>query len=167
MNIFATINYFISVKQRSQSHICKLASSRFMGSLTSPCCLAVFVVVVTSTPPRLPLVERSPVSRHLRSSALWDSIRRSAAFRVFFHTHFLPSDFNDFKRAAAMRGDETDSESVKSDDGSVRRSLDALCQELNMDEETATEALQNFTSICNTYTLEVTLYVSLLHIITA
>lgn len=54
-----------------------------------------------------------------------------------------------------MRGDETDSESVKSDDGSVRRSLDALCQELNMDEETATEALQNFTSIWNTYTLEV------------
>ncbi|KAA0712741.1 Retinoblastoma-like protein 1 107 kDa retinoblastoma-associated protein [Triplophysa tibetana] len=53
-----------------------------------------------------------------------------------------------------MRGDETDSESVKSDDGSVRRSLDALCQELNMDEETATEAFQNFTSICNTYTLE-------------
>lgn len=53
-----------------------------------------------------------------------------------------------------MRGDETDSESVKSDDGPIRRSLDALCQELNMDEETASEALQNFTSIWNTYTLE-------------
>ncbi|XP_051563026.1 retinoblastoma-like protein 1 [Myxocyprinus asiaticus] len=53
-----------------------------------------------------------------------------------------------------MRGDETDSESVKSDDGSIRRSLEALCQELNMDEETATEALQNFNSIWNTYTLE-------------
>uniref|UniRef100_A0A8C1Y2C2 Retinoblastoma-like 1 (p107) n=1 Tax=Cyprinus carpio TaxID=7962 RepID=A0A8C1Y2C2_CYPCA len=53
-----------------------------------------------------------------------------------------------------MRGDETDSESVKSDDGSVRRSLEALCQELNMDEETAAEALQNFSSIWNTYTLE-------------
>ncbi|KAL7891877.1 hypothetical protein AOLI_G00013530 [Acnodon oligacanthus] len=54
-----------------------------------------------------------------------------------------------------MRGDETDSESGKSDDGgSIRRSLDALCQELNMDEETATEALQNFTAVWNTYTLE-------------
>uniref|UniRef100_A0A673LMB6 Retinoblastoma-like protein 1 n=1 Tax=Sinocyclocheilus rhinocerous TaxID=307959 RepID=A0A673LMB6_9TELE len=53
-----------------------------------------------------------------------------------------------------MRGDETDLESVKSDDGSVRRSLEALCQELNMDEETAAEALQNFSSIWNTYTLE-------------
>ncbi|KAL6458547.1 hypothetical protein MHYP_G00337770 [Metynnis hypsauchen] len=54
-----------------------------------------------------------------------------------------------------MRGDETDSESGKSDDGgSIRRSLDALCQELNMDEETATEALQNFTTVWNTYTLE-------------
>ncbi|XP_051751948.1 retinoblastoma-like protein 1 [Ctenopharyngodon idella] len=53
-----------------------------------------------------------------------------------------------------MRGDETDSESVKSADGSIRRNLEALCQELNMDEETAAEALQNFSSIWNTYTLE-------------
>ncbi|XP_072541051.1 retinoblastoma-like protein 1 isoform X2 [Salminus brasiliensis] len=54
-----------------------------------------------------------------------------------------------------MREDETDSESGKSDDGgTIRRSLDTLCQELNMDEETATEALQNFTTIWNTYTLE-------------
>ncbi|XP_073726571.1 retinoblastoma-like protein 1 [Misgurnus anguillicaudatus] len=53
-----------------------------------------------------------------------------------------------------MRGDETDSESVRSDDGSIRRSMDALCHELNMDEETATEALENFNSIWNTYTLE-------------
>uniref|UniRef100_A0AAY4EVT7 Retinoblastoma-like protein 1 n=1 Tax=Denticeps clupeoides TaxID=299321 RepID=A0AAY4EVT7_9TELE len=40
------------------------------------------------------------------------------------------------------------------DDGAVRRSLDVLCQELNMDEETAAEALQNFTAIWSTYTLE-------------
>lgn len=59
-----------------------------------------------------------------------------------------------------MRGDETDSESGKSDDGGlIRRSLDMLCQELNMDEETATEALQNFTTIWNTYTLEVAVVV--------
>uniref|UniRef100_A0A673GI36 Retinoblastoma-like protein 1 n=1 Tax=Sinocyclocheilus rhinocerous TaxID=307959 RepID=A0A673GI36_9TELE len=32
--------------------------------------------------------------------------------------------------------------------------LEALCQELNMDEETAAEALENFSSIWNTYTLE-------------
>lgn len=54
-----------------------------------------------------------------------------------------------------MRGDESDSESGKTDDSSVRKSLEALCQELNMDEETATEAMQNFTAIWNTYTLEV------------
>uniref|UniRef100_A0AAY4EV05 Retinoblastoma-like protein 1 n=1 Tax=Denticeps clupeoides TaxID=299321 RepID=A0AAY4EV05_9TELE len=53
-----------------------------------------------------------------------------------------------------MRGDESDSESGKADDGAVRRSLDVLCQELNMDEETAAEALQNFTAIWSTYTLE-------------
>ncbi|TRZ01222.1 hypothetical protein DNTS_006048 [Danionella cerebrum] len=53
-----------------------------------------------------------------------------------------------------MRGDDTDAESVKSDDGSIRRNLDALCQELNMDEETGAEALLNFRSIWNTYTLE-------------
>ncbi|XP_030635756.1 retinoblastoma-like protein 1 isoform X1 [Chanos chanos] len=53
-----------------------------------------------------------------------------------------------------MRGDETDSESGKSDDSCIRRTLDALCQELNMDEETANEAMQNFTTIWNTYTLE-------------
>ncbi len=56
-----------------------------------------------------------------------------------------------------MRGDETDSESVKSADGSIRSNLEALCQELNMDEETAAEALENFNSIWNTYTLEVRL----------
>lgn len=53
-----------------------------------------------------------------------------------------------------MRGDESDSESGKNDDGSVRKVLEGLCQELNMDEETSTEAMQNFTSIWNTYTLE-------------
>uniref|UniRef100_A0A8B9RJJ9 Retinoblastoma-like protein 1 n=1 Tax=Astyanax mexicanus TaxID=7994 RepID=A0A8B9RJJ9_ASTMX len=36
----------------------------------------------------------------------------------------------------------------------IRERLEALCQELNMDEETAEEALENFTSIWNTYTLE-------------
>ncbi|NP_001124082.1 retinoblastoma-like protein 1 [Danio rerio] len=53
-----------------------------------------------------------------------------------------------------MRGDETDTESVRSADGSIRSNFEALCQELNMDEETAAEALQNFRSIWNTYTLE-------------
>ncbi|XP_076869913.1 retinoblastoma-like protein 1 isoform X2 [Brachyhypopomus gauderio] len=54
-----------------------------------------------------------------------------------------------------MRGDESDSESGRSDDGGlVRRSLEMLCQELNMDEETATESMQNFTSIWKTFTLE-------------
>uniref|UniRef100_A0A672PY43 Retinoblastoma-like protein 1 n=1 Tax=Sinocyclocheilus grahami TaxID=75366 RepID=A0A672PY43_SINGR len=53
-----------------------------------------------------------------------------------------------------MRGDETDTESVKSADGSIRSNFEALCQELNMDEETAAEALENFSSIWNTYTLE-------------
>uniref|UniRef100_H3CMM7 Retinoblastoma-like protein 1 n=1 Tax=Tetraodon nigroviridis TaxID=99883 RepID=H3CMM7_TETNG len=33
-------------------------------------------------------------------------------------------------------------------------SLDQLCQELNMDEQTATEAMRNFTAIWNTHTLE-------------
>ena len=54
-----------------------------------------------------------------------------------------------------MRGDESDSDSGRMDESSARTSLDALCQELNMDEETATEAMQNFTAIWNTYTLEV------------
>lgn len=55
-----------------------------------------------------------------------------------------------------MREGETDSESGKSDEGgSFQRSLETLCQELNMDEVTATEAMQNFSSIWNTYTLEV------------
>ncbi|XP_068171880.1 retinoblastoma-like protein 1 isoform X2 [Antennarius striatus] len=39
-------------------------------------------------------------------------------------------------------------------DGSVRSSLDSLCQELNMDQQTATETLDNFTAIWDTYTLE-------------
>lgn len=54
-----------------------------------------------------------------------------------------------------MRGEESsDSESGRMEESSVRRSLEALCQELNMDEQTATEAMDNFTSIWNTYTLE-------------
>uniref|UniRef100_I3JCL3 Retinoblastoma-like protein 1 n=1 Tax=Oreochromis niloticus TaxID=8128 RepID=I3JCL3_ORENI len=36
----------------------------------------------------------------------------------------------------------------------VRGFLETLCQELNMDEQTATEAMDNFTAIWNTYTLE-------------
>lgn len=55
-----------------------------------------------------------------------------------------------------MRGDETpDSDSGRMEESSVRRSLETLCQELNMDEQTATEAMENFTAIHNTYTLEV------------
>ncbi|KAJ8260374.1 hypothetical protein GJAV_G00181390 [Gymnothorax javanicus] len=51
-----------------------------------------------------------------------------------------------------MREDEA--ESGAADTSSVRKSLDAMCQELNMDGETATEALNNFSAIWNTYTLE-------------
>uniref|UniRef100_A0A672ZNB8 Retinoblastoma-like 1 (p107) n=1 Tax=Sphaeramia orbicularis TaxID=375764 RepID=A0A672ZNB8_9TELE len=54
-----------------------------------------------------------------------------------------------------MRGEESsDSESGRMEESSVRRSLEALCQELNMDEETASEAMDNFSCIWNTYTLE-------------
>ncbi|KAI3369202.1 hypothetical protein L3Q82_007438 [Scortum barcoo] len=54
-----------------------------------------------------------------------------------------------------MRGEESsDSESGRVEESSVRRSLEALCRELNMDEQTATEAMDNFTNTCNTYTLE-------------
>lgn len=55
-----------------------------------------------------------------------------------------------------MRGEESsDSESGRMEESSVRRSLETLCQELNMDEQTATEAMENFTAIWKTYTLEV------------
>lgn len=55
-----------------------------------------------------------------------------------------------------MRGEESsDSESGRMEESSIRRSLETLCQELNMDEQTATEAMENFTAIWNTYTLEV------------
>ncbi|KAA8593604.1 hypothetical protein FQN60_009720 [Etheostoma spectabile] len=54
-----------------------------------------------------------------------------------------------------MRGEESsDSESGRMEESSVRRSLETLCQELNMDEQTATETMENFTAIWNTYTLE-------------
>ncbi|XP_028285453.1 retinoblastoma-like protein 1 [Parambassis ranga] len=54
-----------------------------------------------------------------------------------------------------MRGEESsDSESGRMEESSVRKSLETLCQELNMDEQTATEAMDNFTAIWNTYTLE-------------
>lgn len=55
-----------------------------------------------------------------------------------------------------MRGEESsDSESGRMEESSVRRSLETLCQELNMDEQTAAAAMENFTAIWNTYTLEV------------
>lgn len=55
-----------------------------------------------------------------------------------------------------MRSEESlDFEWRRMEETSVHRSLNTLCQELNMDEQTATEALQNFTAISNTYTLEV------------
>lgn len=41
------------------------------------------------------------------------------------------------------------------EESSVRTSLDKLCQELNMDEQTAAEAMKNFSLIWNTHTLEV------------
>uniref|UniRef100_A0A671WIN1 Retinoblastoma-like protein 1 n=1 Tax=Sparus aurata TaxID=8175 RepID=A0A671WIN1_SPAAU len=44
--------------------------------------------------------------------------------------------------------------SGRMEESSIRRSLETLCQELNMDEQTATEAMENFTAIWNTYTLE-------------
>ncbi|KAI1899919.1 hypothetical protein AGOR_G00066720, partial [Albula goreensis] len=55
-----------------------------------------------------------------------------------------------FKRQ--MRENEEDN--GKTDNGSVQKSMETICQELNMDEETATEAMQNFTAIWDTYTLE-------------
>jgi len=55
-----------------------------------------------------------------------------------------------------MRGEESsDSESGRMEESSVRSSLDALCQELNMDAHTAAETMDTFTAIWNTYTLEV------------
>ncbi|XP_040014805.1 retinoblastoma-like protein 1 [Xiphias gladius] len=54
-----------------------------------------------------------------------------------------------------MRGEESsDSESGRMEESSVRRGLETLCQELNMDEQTAAAAMENFTAIWNTYTLE-------------
>ncbi|XP_061688428.1 retinoblastoma-like protein 1 isoform X2 [Syngnathoides biaculeatus] len=60
-----------------------------------------------------------------------------------------------FVSGTAMRGEESsDSESGRMEESVVRRSLETLCQELNMDEQTAVEAMDNFTAIWNTYTLE-------------
>lgn len=57
-----------------------------------------------------------------------------------------------------MREEQSlDSESSRMEESSVRTVLEKLCQELNMDEQTATEAMQNFTAIWNTHTLEVKL----------
>ncbi|KAL0978861.1 hypothetical protein UPYG_G00176710 [Umbra pygmaea] len=53
-----------------------------------------------------------------------------------------------------MRGDDSDSDSGRTDESSIQRSMEMLCQELNMDEQTASEAMQNFRSMWNTYTLE-------------
>lgn len=59
---------------------------------------------------------------------------------------------------AAMREEQSlDSESSRMEESSVRTVLEKLCQELNMDEQTATEAMQNFTAIWATHTLEVKL----------
>uniref|UniRef100_A0AAQ5XSA6 Retinoblastoma-like protein 1 n=1 Tax=Amphiprion ocellaris TaxID=80972 RepID=A0AAQ5XSA6_AMPOC len=52
------------------------------------------------------------------------------------------------------RSESSDSESGRMEESSVRKSLETLCQELNMDEQTAAEAMDNFTGIWNTYTLE-------------
>uniref|UniRef100_A0A8P4G0I5 Retinoblastoma-like protein 1 n=1 Tax=Dicentrarchus labrax TaxID=13489 RepID=A0A8P4G0I5_DICLA len=48
----------------------------------------------------------------------------------------------------------TEPRSGRMEESSIRSSLETLCQELNMDEHTATEAMENFSSIWNTYTLE-------------
>ncbi|KAM8914785.1 retinoblastoma-like protein 1 isoform 2-T2 [Spinachia spinachia] len=54
-----------------------------------------------------------------------------------------------------MRGEESsDSECGRMEESSVRRSLETLCQELNMDESTASETMDSFSGIWNTYTLE-------------
>uniref|UniRef100_A0A8C6UHX7 Retinoblastoma-like 1 (p107) n=1 Tax=Neogobius melanostomus TaxID=47308 RepID=A0A8C6UHX7_9GOBI len=54
-----------------------------------------------------------------------------------------------------MRGEESsDSDCGRMEESSARSSLEALCQELNLDEQTATEAMENFSTIWNTYTLE-------------
>uniref|UniRef100_A0A8C9TWL1 Retinoblastoma-like 1 (p107) n=1 Tax=Scleropages formosus TaxID=113540 RepID=A0A8C9TWL1_SCLFO len=53
-----------------------------------------------------------------------------------------------------MRENEMDSQSGNAADSTAREIMETLCQELNMDEDTADEAMQNFTAIWNTYTLE-------------
>eukprot|EP00066_Takifugu_rubripes_P022590 XP_011611856.1 PREDICTED: retinoblastoma-like protein 1 isoform X1 [Takifugu rubripes] len=54
-----------------------------------------------------------------------------------------------------MREEQSlDSGSSRMEESSVRTVLEKLCQELNMDEQTATEAMQNFTAIWATHTLE-------------
>lgn len=56
-----------------------------------------------------------------------------------------------------MRGEESPDPEIggRMEESAVRRSLEALCQELNMDEQTASAAMDNFNTIWNTYTLEV------------
>lgn len=62
------------------------------------------------------------------------------------------------RKLAAMREEQSlDSGSSRMEESSVRTVLEKLCQELNMDEQTATEAMQNFTAIWATHTLEVKL----------
>ncbi|XP_048879356.1 LOW QUALITY PROTEIN: retinoblastoma-like protein 1 [Brienomyrus brachyistius] len=53
-----------------------------------------------------------------------------------------------------MREDEVDSPCGNGEDNTAREIMEALCQELNMDEQTADEAMQNFTAVWDTYTLE-------------
>ncbi|XP_018089739.1 retinoblastoma-like 1 L homeolog isoform X3 [Xenopus laevis] len=57
-----------------------------------------------------------------------------------------------------MQRDETDTEASNSSDGgpgeAVQEQLDTLCQELNLDEETAAETIRDFTRTWSTYSLE-------------
>lgn len=108
--------------------------------------------------PAFLLARSEQLSRHLESPEVSDSNRRTTGLCSCFSrvNIFLGSFFFLEKNSLKMRGDETDSDSGKSDEGgSIERSFETLCLELNMDEETAKEAMQNFTSIWNTYTLEV------------
>lgn len=54
-----------------------------------------------------------------------------------------------------MRENEVDSPCGNGEDNTAQEIMEALCQELNMDEQTADEAMQNFTAVWDTYTLEV------------
>lgn len=79
---------------------------------------------------------------------------------IVFIIDVLPFSFTFLAKRilAAMREEQSlDPESSRMEESSVRTVLEKLCQELNMDEQTATEAMQNFTAIWDTHTLEVNL----------